>query len=388
MVKVRVARDSRGSIGIGAVPLSLALLNTATTAACSAPAEAPHPERSASTSSALTDGGAGTLSLQYWYGPNGPSLLFNATNSTDEFVRVGETMTATIPAWYLWNLAHPNDPAPDADRAKQLTAQITVFFQSQGVTLATATLGIRSWTSSTPEADFWSLTAVTSDFRIPAGTDTLDFALDIADLADASASAHETSAAFAEIAVFGGDPIRKHAVFDIDATTLRERVIEGGDPVRGADLQITYTDWRANTIVDSYSLDRNIGTARVFGRFGAFEMPITGDLAYEISYGWFADDGGGWRGESLLPANKASRVLGANSGRTAFETTIYAPDGATKLDFYFRVKVYVVADYARWGEVTYRRYNQGDRILLRDRYDNMGGVPFQNYELPLEDRPR
>jgi len=50
------------------------------------------------------------------------------------------------------------------------------------------------------------------------------------------------------------------------------------------------------------------------------------------------------------------------------------------------VKVYLVADYARWGEVTVRRYNQGDRILLRDRYDNAGGVPFQNYELPLEER--
>src|SRR5262249_29838331 len=133
MVKVRVARDLRDSIGIGAVPLasSLVLLNTA----CTAPLDAGalQPESSAASSSALTeDGGTGTLSLQYWYGPNGPSLLFNATNSTDEFVRVGETMTATIPAWYLWNLAHPNDPAPDADRAKQLTAQVTVLFQSQG----------------------------------------------------------------------------------------------------------------------------------------------------------------------------------------------------------------------------------------------------------------
>src|SRR5262249_53782349 len=162
------------------------------------------------------------------------------------------------PAWTLWTHLHPSEPLPDIERAKKLTAAVKVLFLGQGEILGSETVTIRAWSGD----DVWALTATTGTFRIPARTDTLDFELDIADLADPSASHHSERSAFAKIAVFGGELPLKHALFDNDYSALRTRIIEGGQAVRGADLQITYTDWRANTVVDSYSLDRNIGTAR------------------------------------------------------------------------------------------------------------------------------
>jgi hypothetical protein len=385
MINVRVVRGPVAGVGaaVGGAS-SLVLLNAA---ACAVPQTASSVEGAVdingATSSALTaqeQAGTGTLSFQYGYGPNGGTFLFNATNSTDEFVRVGETMTAALPAWFLWSEIHANDAAPDVARAKQLTARLNVLFQSQGQTIGSCAVSIQSWAGD----DFYVLTGTTTPFTIPAHTDALGFEIDIGDAADATKTAHFTSAAFAPIAVFGGELPKKHAIFDNDYSTLRQRVVEGGNVLRGADVVITYTDWRANTVVDSYSLDRNIGNAQGYSRFGSFEMPINGDLAYEVSFGWFADDGGGWRGESLLPSTTVSRLLGA--GRTAFETTIFAAESATKLDLYFHVKVFLVVDYTRFGNVTWRRYNQGDRILLRDRWDNYLGQPYSNYELPLDAR--
>lgn len=373
MVKVRVVR------GVGAaVTGASGMLILGGSQACAVDGGGV-PEGATSSSSAVTvtGPGTGTLALDYAYGANG-GFAFLATNSTDEFVRVGERLTATVPAYFLWSYLHPNDVAPDdADRAKQLTATITVSFNSRGAVIGTAKLGLATWTGD----EFYSVRGETAPFTVPPLTDAMTFDLVFGDLADPSATAHFTPNATQAVNVFGGELPLKHALFDNDGSALRTRVVEGGNAYAGADVVLTYTDWRANTVVDSYSLDRQIGTAQGYGRFGSYEMPIFGDLSYEVSYGHAFD--GAWQAETALPQAASRLVL---SPRTAFETTLHAPAGARSLSAYFHVKVFLTVDYSRYGNVLSRRYAQGDRVLLRDRYDNLNGVAYQNYQLPLEAR--
>jgi hypothetical protein len=373
MIKVRVIRGAAAAV-TGAS--GIALIGGAE--ACAVPAQPGESVDTGSVASAFSsDAGTGTLALDYTYYPTF-GFNFTATNTTDEFVRVGEKMSARIPAYFIWSRIHPADAAPEElERATKLQATVTVTFLSKGAPIGSAKLTIQSWLGQY----VYDLVGVTNSFVVPERTDALTFDVVLSDRADRTASEHIDGTKLQPVYVFGGDLPNKHAIFDNDATTLRTRIVEGGSLVEGSDVTVTYTDWRANTVVDTYSLDRQIGTAKEFGRFGQYEMPISGDLAYEVSYGYAFDDA--WHAETALAAGASHLLLGA---RTAYETTLHAPAGARKLSAYFHVKVYLVVDYSRWNNVTWRRYNQGDRILLRDRYDNRDGVAFQNYELPIEAR--
>jgi hypothetical protein len=183
--------------------------------------------------------------------------------------------------------------------------------------------------------------------------------------------------------VFGGELPLKHLLFDNLGATLRNRIIERGDLFRNNTLALSYSDWRANTLVDSFNIDRQIGTAIGFGRFGQYEMPIYGDIAYEISYG--AGHDGAFSGETPLVANTNSRVLPYGQGRTAYEGNVYAYGNT--LNLYFHVKAYLVADYTKYTNVTSKKYVDGQRLFLRERWDNLNGQPNNNYDFPLTDAP-
>jgi hypothetical protein len=376
MIKVRIVR------GVGAaVTGASGLLLLGGSEACSAPvatdgAGGRGDPASTSTGVTLDDAGTGTLALDYAYGETPGGLAFLATGSVDELVRVGERLTATVPAYFIWSFTHPDEVAPDdVARGRQLTATITVSFLRAGQVTGATTLGIASWSG----AELYALRGETGAFTVPARTDALTFDIVFGDLADPGRTAHLPAEIMAPVYVFGGELPLKHALFDTEGPRLRTRIVEGGRASAGADVVVTYTDWRANTVIDSYSLDRQIGTAQAFGRFGSFEMPIYGELAYEVSYGYAFD--GAWQAEAALPEVSSRLLL---SPRTAFESTLHAEEGARALSAYFHVKVFLAVDYARYGNVTSRRYAQGDRVLLRERYDNADGVAFRNYELALE----
>ena len=380
MIKVRVVR------GVGAaVTGASGLFLLGGSEACSVPVATDgeggrSPTAAAATGVTADGAGTGTLSLDYAYGATPGGLAFLATSSVDEFVRVGERLTATVPAYFIWSYTHPDDVAPDdVARGRQLTATITVSFNSGGQVIGATTLGLASWSGQ----ELYALRGETAAFTVPARTDALTFDIVFGDLADPGKTAHLASDATAPVQVFGGELPQKHALFDNEGAALRTRIVEGGKASAGADVVVTYTDWRANTVVDSYSLDRQIGTAQAFGRFGSYEMPIYGELAYEVSYGHAFD--GAWQAEAALPQASSRLVL---APRTAFEATLHAPEGARTLAAYFHVKVFLAVDYARYGNVTSRRYHQGDRVLLRERYDNPDGVAFRNYELALETEAR
>jgi len=57
------------------------------------------------------------------------------------------------------------------------------------------------------------------------------------------------------------------------------------------------------------------------------------------------------------------------------------------LNLYFHVKAYLVADYTKYTNVTSKKYVDGQRLFLRERWDNLNGQPNNNYDFPLTDAP-
>jgi hypothetical protein len=369
MIKVRVTR-----VGLAGASSLLAL--SSGLSACAAPAVDDGAE---STSSDLTvqNPGTGVFELGWAYGtPTGYG--FSAKSSVDEYVRVGTSMSFSIPAYFLWQRLYPNDPMPsDTARLSQLSAKVkAVFVKASGVTTSKS-VATSAWTGT----QTWDLSATSASFTIPKGTQTVRFEMTIKDAADATKTASIAQGDLSEVAVIGGSLPDKTLLFDTDYGHLRDRVLEGGAPVAGANLALAYTDWRAATLVDSSRIDRQIGSATAYGRFGSFEMPIVGDLVYEISCNAAID--GVWQDDMTLAANDKSRLLPAG-GRTAYEASLPIPKKGGKIELVFHVKAYLVVDYSRYSSIKWQKYQQGDRILVADRWDNEHGLAFDNYDFATE----
>jgi hypothetical protein len=375
MIKVRVVRGIQTGLPLASSLLALSGVVTA----CAADAE---PDDFEADESALTvtNPGTGVFELGWAYGtPTGYS--FTAKNSTDEYVRALEKMTFTIPAHFLWSQLYPTEALPtDLQRLTKLSAKVTVTYDKQGASFAQASVKTLSWQGDQP----YSLTSGTGSFTVNRRAESMRFAIEITDKG-VSPQAKKTldESSFFAVPVIGGTLPQKTVLFDSQGPTLRTRILEGGDPVRGADLAIGYTDWRAATLVDVSSIDRQIGTATSFSRFGAIEIPIYGELEYEIAYGAAID--GTWQEEQALTANGASRLM-PPVGRTAYEGNVSIPKKGQSLAMYFHVKAFLKVDYSRYPNVLSRRYEDGARFLVRERWDNENGATNDNYDFTLESR--
>ena len=373
-IRVRVLRGVQaGLTGMsGLVALSAGLT------ACTAE-QAPADESFETDDSALTvqNPGSGVFSLGWDYGtPLGYSI--SAKNSTDEFVRAGEKMTFAIPSHFLWSRLYPNVGTPDAARLKQLSAKVKIVYVKNGAVYANTSVA----TNGTFEgSQSYDLAAVTNSFIVSKRAQGLRFALTIKDAADATQTANVIASDLNEIPVIGGTLPNKTALFDNNGSALRQRILEGGKPVAGANLALGYTDWRAGTLVDSVSIDRTIGNATSYGRFGAFQMPINGELQHEITYAAAID--GAWQAEQSLAANTKSRLV-SGYGRVAYEGVLALPGSAQNVELYFHVKTFLVVDYSKFSNVGWRKYQQGERILVREKWDNEHGAYADNYDFATE----
>ncbi len=360
-------------------------------AACTGEAP-PRGESLGCTSSAVTvqDAGTGVFSLAMAYGYQVAfHWEFSAKNSTDEYVRVGEKMSFDLPANLLWEVIHHADatPRPDVARLKQLSAVVTVFFvDSAGVSSQASVATNGSFSGS----QTYDLTLPTSAFVIPAKTSGLRFEIRVNDAQDSERVGRKPSSEFNEVRVVGGNVPTKTLLFDTDYARFRQRILEGGKPVSGAELAIAYTDWRAKALVDSSSIDAVIGTQTSYGRFGSFQRPIQGDLVYEITYAAGVD--GAWQAERPLTANGQSPWLPSSgpsgqvphSERTAYEGLLQLPAGASRLELYFHVKTYLDVNYDKFTDVNSRRYENGARFLVREKWDNENGAYADNYGFGIE----
>ena len=374
MMKVRVVRGIQTGL-----PLASGLLALSGITACTAPdgGEDFESDESALT---VTNPGTGVFELAWAHGtPTG--YTFAAKNSTDEYVRALEKMTFSIPAHFLWSQLHPSDPMPDdLDRLKKLSAKITITYFRQGTSYGQASAKTTTWEGDLP----FNLTSSTTSFTVHRRAQAMRFAIEITDTG-ASPPAKKTldESSFHEVAVIGGTLPQKTLLFDSVGPTLRSRVLEGGAPVRGAELALGYTDWRAATLVDAAAIDRQIGTATSFGRFGPVEVPIYGELEYEIAFGAAFD--GAWQDEQALVANGQSRLM-PPVGRVAYEGSLSLPKTAQNLQLYFHVKAFLKVDYSQYENVHSRKFAHGERILVRERWDNENGAVHDNYDFVTEGR--
>jgi hypothetical protein len=373
-IKVRVLRGVQaGLTGMS----GLVALSSAVTA-CSAE-QAPD-DSYESDDSALTiqNPGTGVFTLGWDYGtPLGYS--FAAKSSVDEYVRAGEKMTFAIPSHFLWQRLYPNLPVPDdMARLKQLSAKVKVVFVKDGGATTSTTV---TTNGSFDGSQAYDLSALTTQFTVNKKATGIRFELAISDAADTTKKATVAANELTEIPVIGGSLPNKTALFDTSGSTFRQRILEGGKPVAGANLAIAYTDWRAATLVDSSSIDRTIGDATSYGRFGSFKMPISGELAHEVTYSVAID--GVWQAEQALTANAKSRLMPAY-GRVAYEGLFAMPSGAQKLEVFFHVKTFLVVDYDKFSNVGWRKYEQGQRLLVREKWDNENGAYADNYDFTTE----
>jgi hypothetical protein len=371
-IKVRVLRG----VQAGLAGMSGLVALSGSVSACAV--EDTSSDATASDESALTvqNAGTGVFELAWDY----TAVLgysFSAKSSVDEYVRAGEKMTFALPSYFLWSQLYPGEQVPaDLARLKKLTAKVTVSFVKDGAVYASSTVATNGTWKGTQTYD---LAEQTGSFVVNKKATSLRFDIVIGDAADATKKVSITAAQLSEIPVFGGSLPKKTALFDSSNGAMRQRILEGGSPVAGASLALGYTDWRAATLVDSSAVDRTIGNATAYGRFGSFQMPILGDLEYEITYAVAID--GVWQAEQPLSANAKSRLLTAN-GRTAYEGLLAVPAGAKKVEAYFHVKAFLVVNYDKFSNVGWRKYGQGERLLVREKWDNLNGVANSNYSFP------
>jgi hypothetical protein len=370
MIKVRVVRTGL-PIATGLIALSSGL------AACTTEQATEDIDESDSAYT-VANPGSGVFELGFSYGTSN-GFAFNLTKSTtDEYVRAKEQMSFALPAYFLWQRLYPNDALPnDVARLKKLSAKVKITYFKQG-----ASYGQTSVTSNAWQGDqSWNLQATTGSFIVSRRARAMRFEIVITDAQNPNVSTTVAQDQFLEVPVFGGTLPQKTLLFDTMGTTMRSRVIEGGLPVRGAELAIGYSDWRAATLVDTSSLDRTIGTQTSYSRFGAIEVPMYGELEHEIAFGVGID--GVWQAEKALGANAKSPLM-PPAGRVAYEGRVSVPGSAQNLQFYFHVKTFLKVDYSRFSNIRWRKYQDGARILVREKWDNENGVSGDNWDIATE----
>jgi hypothetical protein len=370
-IKVRVLR----SVQVGLTGMS-GLVALSGVAACAVEQGQDESFESDESGLSVSNAGTGVFSLSWDYAtPIGYS--FSAKSSTDEYVRAGEKMTFAIPSHFLWQRLYPNEATPDVARLKQLSAKVKVIFVKAGGATASTSVATSAGFQGSQTYD---LATLTTQFSVNKKAESIRFELTITDGANTTKKATVAAADLNEIPVIGGSLPNKTALFDNDGPSMRQRILEGGQPIAGANLAVGYTDWRAATLVDSSSIDRTIGDATSFGRFGSFQMPIQGELQYEITCAAAID--GVWQAEQTLTANDKSRLL-SSFGRTAYEGLLALPAGSKKLEVYFHVKTFLVVNYDRFSNVGWRKYDNGARILVREKWDNENGAYADNYDFTI-----
>jgi hypothetical protein len=372
MVKVIVRKAPTGVAAVSTLLVAAGSGNLG----CAAVAE-PSADESVAEGDLELGAGSAVLELGYTFGQPTEFGLSVLQSTTDEFIRVGEELTVSIPGWLLWQELYPETPLPDTARLKQISATLSVRFYDKAFIAGSFTKPTATWSGSDPN----DLDALTEPFVVPAKTDTIMLHVTIKDAMDPSVMAELPVSLINPVAVFGGELPKKTLFFDNVGAKYRQRIIEGDNLVAGSSALIAVSDWRADAIADKGSLDAQIGTAQGATRFGVVTVPIYGKLVHEVSYAVSFNDGLGWRPEAPLAATALSRLLGP--GRTSFEANLLLPAKASRMSLYTHVKTYLIADYTPYNNVIDKWFSDNEKVLKADKYDNPFG-PFTNYDYNLQ----
>lgn len=360
MIKISVRKA-------GVALLGAALVQGAACAPAAPPADAQSGFEttlaSASDAYSVPSPGEATLAVDYLWSPSGApqQMLYVSGGTSDEFLRVGEKLTATLPGWLLLGLVQAEYGSVTAENLPDSKVQLRVTWMHGPATTTTEVVKVASWTAAT----YGWPDAVTEAFVVPAGATGMRATIE----ATSADGAKSGSQVLVETPIFGGDLPVKHVFFDLDGESApRNRVLERGAPVAGAELVVAYADARADRLVDAWSIDRRVGRVKTYNpRFGTAEGDVFGTIVHVVSVGW--DAGKGFT-ETALVSSPTSYVRGG----TSQETRLPIPASASKLSMYFHVKTYLVAKYPTYGEVTERKYAEGEWILVAEKWDNPAGA--------------
>jgi hypothetical protein len=184
-----------------------------------------------------------------------------------------------------------------------------------------------------------------------------------------------------EFVIFGAFLPNKLALFDTVGAERRTRVVEGGAIIKGSHAVLSYTDWRLDTVCEKGGLDLRIGQKNSGSRFGPVVIDALGSLEYEVSAAVSTDGGATYNPVDLKKVMRPA-VFARNEGwRYALETGLGIPANAgSSLKVAFHVKAFLQVPNYYPGEIQNARYAPGQRILLKDLWDNNGG---RDYTLPI-----
>lgn len=367
----------------------LAALSLLALAACAAPAA----DDSESTSSDLVTASPGTATLALGLGPvpktetqfrNYGYSFSIAKSSTDEYLRDGESVVLSVDQSTI-NLQALPSFTPSKTELQAWSADVEVTFFRGGDPIGSQVVTTGAW----EDAEYvFQMTAKTNAFTIPAGTDEIGYELTAHAPGNIFDGNKMHGVDFNRSPVIGAFVPNKLVLFDTNGAAKRTRTLEGGQPVAGAGTSVVYTDYRTDTILDASTIDATIGHVQdEVGRGGQLGSPhaVYGKIEREVWMGVY-DDVNGWAAERKLDQQNAPRLVSSpppNANRYTFEGQLVTPSGASQLQVYFHVKAYLVVHYAYAFKTVDHLYNEGDRILVRDRYDNPSG-PGTNYTFPLE----
>lgn len=321
------------------------------------------PIASASSAYSVAEPGTATLKLDYHYaGYGSPDKEFMVSESTtDEFVRSGETLTLEIPGWVIVGLVQTDYDSVNNDNLPNVTGTVTVSFLKNGAPVGSKQVAFASW----KDGDYGWKSALTESFVVPAGVTSLGFTIE-ATSPDTGKTGVEQEA---QTPVFGGELPNKHLFFDLDGTSPRDRILERGSPVAGAELVVAYSGARADQVGHAFEVDRYVGKVKVFcERFGIQIQNVYGDVVHEVTVG-YSFDGTQWAETTLVQSPKSYVAWGSSQ-----EARLRIPSNATSMQSYFRVRTYLVARFPTGAEVIERKYNDGERVLVGEHWDNPAGA--------------
>lgn len=370
MIKVRILT---GVTAAGAAAVALPTL-----AGCTANADDAQDVGVGTENNTESVAGSGVIALHGW------SLDYRSTSGGDEFVRVGEKMKVTVDFQYLVMLLGYRDsaapPAINNDPTK-LKASVKLTFTKFDGTKSDRALPAVTWKQGASNITYGE----SDEFAIPSGVKKLELEVTAEYTTNAPQKVDLLAGAGIqrEFVVFGAFAPNKLALFDTMGADRRTRIVEGGGLVKGANVTISVTDWRLDTIVDRMRLDTNIGEQQSGSRFGPTIIPANGQLEYEVEAVVSTDNGQTYKPVGLSKVMRPDVFARAEGWRYALQAETGIPADASNVKIAFHVKAYLKVPNYYQGQIMNPRYAPGERVLLRDTWDNNGG---RDYELPVAAR--
>jgi hypothetical protein len=367
MIKVRILKSVTAA---GAAAVALPQL-----VGCAVDSQAEPETGSATQDNTEAVAGSGVVALHGW------SLEYKSTSGGDEFLRVGEKMKMTVDFQYLVMLLGYRDsaagPAINGDPTKLKAVPKITYTKFDGATYDVALAAV-TWKQGASNITYGE----SAEFVIPAGVKRmkLEVTAEYTTSLPQKVDLLQTGGIHNEFVVFGAFAPNKLALFDTVGAEKRTRVVEGGGLVKGAKVTFSMTDWRLDTLVDRSTLDTYVGDQQNYNRFGPAIVPAQGQVDYEVEAVVSTDGGRTFQPLGFSKAMKPEVFQRAEGWRFAFQAERAIPGDASGVKIAFHIKAFLQVPQSG---IINGRYAPGQRVLLKDVWDNNGG---QDYALPVVDR--